>query len=81
MIVGYKPDHSDHDQALTTLLQTAKKCNIKLNYDNCQYNRMKVNSLVKHTQQVAAYQAKIKWQQLHLCHHQPTRSKYNPLLA
>ena len=23
MIVGYKPDHSDHDQAFTTLLQTA----------------------------------------------------------
>ena len=31
MIVGYKPDHSDHDQAFTTLLQTAKKCNVKLN--------------------------------------------------
>ena len=33
MIFGYKPDHSDHDQAFTTLLQTAKKCNMKLNYD------------------------------------------------
>ena len=33
MIVGYKPDHNDHDQAFTNLLQTAKKCNLKLNYD------------------------------------------------
>ena len=26
MIVDYKPDHSDHEQAFTTLLQTAKQC-------------------------------------------------------
>ena len=29
MIVGYKPENSDHDQAFTTVLQTAKKCNMK----------------------------------------------------
>ena len=34
MIVGYKSDHSDHNQAFTNLLQTAQKCNVKLNYDN-----------------------------------------------
>ena len=39
MIVGYKPDHSDHGQAFTTLLQTAKKCNVKLNYDKLQYKQ------------------------------------------
>ena len=33
MIVGYKPDHTDHDQVFTTLLQTTKKCNVKLNYE------------------------------------------------
>ena len=32
MIGGYNPDHSDHDQTFTTLLQTAKKCNVKLCY-------------------------------------------------
>ena len=37
MVVAYKPDHSDHDQAFTNLLQTAKKCNVKLNYDKLQY--------------------------------------------
>ena len=28
MIVGKKPNHSNHDQALTTLLETARKCNV-----------------------------------------------------
>ena len=37
MIVGNKPDHSEHDQTFTTLLQTAHKCNVKLNYDNLIY--------------------------------------------
>ena len=42
MIVGNKPDHSDHDQAFTTLLQTAQKCNVKLNYDKLQYKQVEV---------------------------------------
>ena len=29
MIVGCKPDHSDHYQVFTTLLQTAKKCYVQ----------------------------------------------------
>ena len=36
MVVGYKPDHSDHYQAFTSLLQTAQKCSVKLNYDKLQ---------------------------------------------
>ena len=42
MIVAYKPDHSDHDQTFTTLLQAAKKCNVKLNYDKLQYKQKEV---------------------------------------
>ena len=42
MSVGYKPDHSDHNQALITLLQTAQKWNVKLNYDKLQYKQDKV---------------------------------------
>ena len=42
MTVGYKPDHSDHGQAFTTLLQTAHKCNVKLNYDKLQYKQDQV---------------------------------------
>ena len=33
MVVVYKPDLSDHDQAFTSLLQTVQQCNIKLNFD------------------------------------------------
>ena len=42
MIVGYKPHHSDHDQAFTNLLQTAQKCNVKLNYEKFQYKQDEV---------------------------------------
>ena len=43
MVVGYKPDHSDHDQAFTNLLQRAQKCNVKLNFDKLQYKQNEVN--------------------------------------
>ena len=33
MVVVYKPDHSNHDQAFTSLLPSAQKYNVKLNYD------------------------------------------------
>ena len=42
MIVGYMPDHGDHDQAFKTLLQKAKKCNVKLNYNQLQYKHNEV---------------------------------------
>ena len=42
MIVGNKPDHTNHDQALTNLLQAAKECNVKLNYDKFQYKQKEV---------------------------------------
>ena len=43
MVFGYKPDHSDHDQAFTSLLQKAQKCNVKLNYDKLQYKQNEVD--------------------------------------
>ena len=42
MIISYKPDHSDHSQAFTNLLQTAQKCNVKLNNDKLQYKQAEV---------------------------------------
>ena len=38
-IVGKMANHSDHDQTLTTLLDTARKCNVHLNYDKFQYKK------------------------------------------
>ena len=43
MVVDYKSDHSDHDQAFTSLLQTVQKCNVKLNYDKLQYKQNEVD--------------------------------------
>ena len=42
MIVVKKPDHKDHDQALTTLFETARHCNVRLNYEKLQYKQMEV---------------------------------------
>ena len=42
MVVGKQPNHKDHDQALTTLLETSRKCNVRLNYEKLQYNQSEV---------------------------------------
>ena len=39
MIVGKKQNHSGHDQTLTTLLETIRRCNVKLNYEKLQYKK------------------------------------------
>ena len=43
VIVGKKPNHSDHDQALTTFLETARRCNVQLNYDKLQYKKQEAD--------------------------------------
>ena len=43
MLIKYKPDHSDHDQAFSCLLQTAQKCNARLNFDKLQYKQKGVD--------------------------------------
>ena len=45
MIVGKKPDHKDHDQALTSLLETARHYNVRLNYEKLQYKQSEVEFL------------------------------------
>ena len=42
MIVGKKLDCKEHDQALTTLLETARHCNMRLNYKKLQHKWMEV---------------------------------------
>ena len=34
MVIGYQEDEWDHNKAFTQLLETVKKNNIKLNFDN-----------------------------------------------
>ena len=43
MRVGKQPNHKDHDTALTKLLNTARECNVHLNYDKLQYKQMEVD--------------------------------------
>ena len=43
IVVGYKEDHSDHDEAFSKLLNTAHENNVKLNYDKLQYKQTQVD--------------------------------------
>ena len=43
MIVGKKAHHNDHDQGVTTLLETARMFNVHLNYDKLQYKMQEVD--------------------------------------
>ena len=45
MIVGKEQNYRDHDLALKTLLDTAKKCNMHLNFDKLQYKKAEVDFL------------------------------------
>ena len=42
MVVGKQPNHKYHDLALTTLLNTTRKCNVCLNYEKLQYKQREV---------------------------------------
>ena len=43
MVVGKQPNHKDHDIALTKLLNTARECNVNLNYNKLQYKQEEVD--------------------------------------
>ena len=43
MVVGKQPNHRDHDIALTKLLNTARECNVCLNYNKLQYKQKEVD--------------------------------------
>ena len=42
MVVGEQPNHKDHDQAPTTLLETARQCTVRLNYEKLQCKQTEV---------------------------------------
>ena len=80
MIVGKKPNNSNHDKALSTLLETARRCNVQFNYEKLQYKKQEVDFSVKLTPQVIASLKRTKSQQSPRCLHLQTRNKYNPSL-
>ena len=61
MVIGKKQNHRDHDVALTSLLETARRNNVCLNYDKPNTRRWKSISSVKHKQPVDENQPKPKY--------------------
>ena len=47
MVVGKKQNHRDYNIALTALLETVRRCNIRLNYDKHQYKKTEVDFFEK----------------------------------
>ena len=43
MVVGKQHSHKDRDIALTNLPESARRCNIRLNFDKLQYKKTEVN--------------------------------------
>ena len=43
MVIGKHHNHKDHDLAFTTLLQTARRCKVKLNYDKLRFKCTEVD--------------------------------------
>ena len=43
MIAGKKHNHSNHDQALTIFIDTARSCNVQLNYEKLQCKKDEVD--------------------------------------
>ena len=43
MVVGKQHSDKDHDMALTNLLETARRCTIRLNFDKLQYKETEVD--------------------------------------
>ena len=76
IIVGKKPNYSGHDQALITLLETVRRCNVQLNYDKLQYKKQEVDFMVKHTPQAVTSLIRTKSQQLPRCLPPQTKSRY-----
>ena len=59
MVGGKQHNHRDHDQALTNLLATATKYNVRLNYEKLQY-KQEVDFLERLTLQMGTSQLKAR---------------------
>ena len=79
MVVGKQPNHKDHDQALTTLLKTARQCNVRLNYKKLQYKQTEVEFLGRRILYMGANQPKERYKPLLRCLHLAARRRCNPL--
>ena len=81
MVVGKQCNHRNYDQGLTNLLATARKCNVRLNYEKLEYKQEEVDFLVRLTLQMGTSQLKARLKLLMRCQLQLEKSKYQLLLA
>ena len=79
MIVGKKPNHSSHDQAITTLLKTARRCNVRFNYEKLQYKKDEVDSFGETYTTSGHKPDKSKVSVITKMPHQQARKTYNHL--
>ena len=77
MIVGKKPDHRDHDQALTSQLETARHCNVRLNCEKLQYKQSEVEFFGETYTVDGCKPAKGKVQAIVEMQHKAAKRKYN----
>ena len=75
MIVGKQQNHRDHDVALTILLDTARKCNVRLNFDKLQYKKTEVDFFGETYHYKWTSLPKAKYLLLQECQLQPVKSK------
>ena len=79
MLVGKQPNHKDHDLALTTLLETARHCNVRLNYEKLQCKQKEIKFLERPILQMDTSQPKERYKPLSKCQHQAARKRCNLL--
>ena len=80
MIVGKQQNHRDYDLALTTLLDSARKCNVQLNFDKLQYKKSEVDFFGKTYMTSGHKLAQSKASAITECQLQHVRSKCSHLL-
>ena len=79
MIDGMQQNHKNHNITLTNILETAGRCNIKLNFDKLQYKKTEVGFFGETYTTDGHKSAQIKCLQLLTCQLQPAKSRYNLL--
>ena len=81
MIVGKRANHGEHNKALTTLLDTARNCNVCLNYDKWQYKMQEIDFFGKTYTINGCKQPQTKMSAIMEMPPQPARSKSSHSLA
>ena len=81
MIISRNENHKDHDIAFTTLLHTARKCTVKLNYDKLKFKCTEVNFYSETYTTDGCRPAQDKIKQLSRCLHSVIRKRYNHSLG